>query len=182
MAEILITVASRYGHTGKIASQMSDRLRAAGHHVHLCDDVEATDPCPTDYDLVIVGAGVRNGHHAGAIAEWARHHAVSLNMRPSAFFSVCLAAAEDSDAARAKVQGYLDDFEERTGWLPRLRTTFAGAVQYDRYALPTRAFMQVMLRRAGHPTDGRHDQDFTDWDAVAAFAQDCAALLAPAKT
>jgi menaquinone-dependent protoporphyrinogen oxidase len=146
----------------------------------VCDDVAATDPLPHRYDLVIAGASIHAGRHPAAFADWARRHAVALNTRPSAFFSVCLAIAEETDEARAAARDYLDDFEDRTGWLPRARTTFAGALQYREYRLPTRLAMQVMMRRGDHPADIGRDYDYTDWDAVEAFAHECAALLAPA--
>jgi menaquinone-dependent protoporphyrinogen IX oxidase len=67
MAEILIAVADRHRHTGKIAAA----LTAAGHDVHLCGDLVETDPCATDYDLMIAGATVRNGQQLAPIADWA---------------------------------------------------------------------------------------------------------------
>jgi menaquinone-dependent protoporphyrinogen oxidase len=142
--------------------------------------VAAADPRPHDYDLVIAGASIHVGRHPAAFADWARRHAIALNMTPSAFFSVCLAVAEDTDEAHEAAHGYLDDFEDRTGWLPRVRTTFAGAVRFREYGLPTRLAMQVKMRRGHQPADIGHDYDYTDWDAVEAFARECAALLAPA--
>ena len=83
----------------------------------------------------MVGASIHVGHHQDEIASWALHHAVPLNRVPSAFFSVCLVAADEDEHARTVVRGYLDDFEDRTGWLPRIRTTFAGALEYREYRL-----------------------------------------------
>src|SRR5829696_8321467 len=101
-------------------------------------------------------------------------------MMPSAFFSVCLTAVDDTDEAHATTRDYLDDFEERTGWTPRRRTTFAGALQYREYGFLTRLVMRVLMKRGDHPTDTRRDYDYTDWEAVEAFARDCAALPARA--
>ena len=36
------------------------------------------------------------------------------------------------------------------------------------------------MRRGHHPADIGRDYDYTDWDAVDAFARECAALLEPA--
>jgi menaquinone-dependent protoporphyrinogen oxidase len=179
MSEILIAVASRHGHTGKIAARVAGVLRGQGHLVDVRDDVAASDPLPHHYDLVIAGASIHAGRHPAAFADWAQRHAVALNTMPSAFFSVCLAIADDTEEARVAADEYLDDFEDRTGWLPRLRTTFAGALQYREYGLPTRLLMQVKMRRGHHPADIGRDYDYTDWAAVDAFARDCAALLAP---
>jgi len=178
MPSVLLLHASTHGHTGTIAARIADDLRSVGHEVVLDDRPQRTDPQPGDYDGVIVGASIHAGAHQDEIATWARHHAVTLNLVPSAFFSVCLTAAEDDDEARAAVRDYLDDFEDRTGWLPRIRTTFAGALQYREYGLPTRIAMRVLMHRGDHPTDTSRDHDFTDWTAVHEFARRCGALAA----
>lgn len=177
MARFLLVYASTHGHTGRIAERVAAGLRAVGHDVVLDDRAGETDPRPGDYDAVVVGASIHAGHHQREIIDWARHHAVSLNMLPSAFFSVCLTAAEDDEQARAAVRGFLDDFEDRTGWLPRLRTTFAGALQYREYGFWTRLSMRVLMHRGGHPSDISRDHELTDWPAVDAFAVRCAKLV-----
>ena len=178
MASFLIVYASAHGHTGKIALRIAAELQAAGHAVVLDDHPGATNPSPHEFDAVIVGASIHAGHHQDEIASWALRHAVPLNLVPSAFFSVCLVAAEEDEHARAAVRDYLDDFEDRTGWLPRIRTTFAGALQYREYGLPTRIAMRALMHRGGHPADTSRDHDFTDWAAVDEFARRCAALVA----
>ena len=133
--------------------------------------------------IVIVGASIHTGHHQKELIEWAEGHATLLNLFPSAFFSVCLSAADDTSESRQVAHDYLDDFEERTGWTPRRRTTFAGALQYREYDFMTRLAMRLLMHRGGHPTDISQDYEYTDWDAVEAFALDCAALAAtPAPT
>ena len=155
-------------------------LRAGGHAVDINDDVGASDPTPIAYDVVVAGASIHGGHHQENLVRWARAHGPSLNMMPSAFFSVCLTAVDDTDEAHATTRDHLDDFEERTGWTPRRRTTFAGALQYREYGFLTRLVMRVLMKRGDHPTDTRRDYDYTDWEAVEAFARDCAALPARA--
>jgi menaquinone-dependent protoporphyrinogen oxidase len=183
MASFLVVYTSTHGHTGKIAAHIASRLGEAGHRYVLTGWPARTDPCPHDYDAVVVGASIHRGRHQDEISDWARHHAVALNTVPSAFFSVCLAAADEDPASRAAAHEFLEDFEDRTGWLPRLRTTFAGALQYREYGVPMRIAMRALMHRGGHPSDTSRDYDLTDWDAVDAFADRCAALVAtPAAT
>lgn len=178
MSKILIVYASTHGHTGKIAARIDRVLSQARHDCELRSVATEPDLKLSDYDLVIVGASIHAGHHQKDLIEWVKRHATALNMTPSAFFSVCLSAVEDTDASRQATRDLLDDFEDRTGWMPRERMTFAGALQYREYDLVTRLALQVMMRRAGHPTDTSRDYDYTDWDAVEAFALECAALIA----
>ncbi|MDA0164959.1 hypothetical protein OM076_32110 [Solirubrobacter ginsenosidimutans] len=133
-----------------------------------------------DYDAVVVGASIHVGHHQKQLVEWCARQASVLNAMPSAFFSVCLTAADDTEESREATSGYLADFEARTGWTPRLRATFAGALQYREYDFATRLLMRLLMKHQDHPTDASRDYDFTDWAAVDEFARACVALPAGA--
>ena len=178
MSQVLLAYASEHGQTAEIAKRIAGVLRAAGHAVSTHDDVEASDPLPRDFDAVIVGASIHGGAHQTEIVAWARRHAITLNTIPSAFFSVCLVAADETDEARAAAHDYLDDFEERTGWVARRRMTFAGALRYRDYDFFTRLVMRVLMKRGHHPTDIGRNHDYTDWEAVHDFAHQCAVLAA----
>ncbi len=147
-----------------------DRRPPAAHESH---------PVPSDYDAVVLGASIHGGHHQRALVEWAERHHTALGLIPSAFFSVCLTAADDDEESRAATRGYLDDFVEPTGWTPGRSTTFAGALQYREYDVATRALMRLLMRQKHHPTDASHDYDYTDWGAVERWAHELTATLAP---
>ena len=178
MPEILIVYASTHGHTAKVARRIAAALGAAGVRADLRAVAETADTDPFDYDGVIAGGSIHNGRHQDELVEWARGHAHALNVRPSAFFSVCLAAAEDTDEARAQAQDWIEDFADDTGWTPRRARSFAGALQYCEYDPVTRLVMRLIMARGGHPTDIRTDVDYTDWGAVEGFAHEFAALVA----
>jgi menaquinone-dependent protoporphyrinogen oxidase len=108
---------------------------------------------PLDYDAVIVGASIHAGHHQRELADWAQRHHTGLATVPSAFFSVCLSAADDTEESRTATRGHIDDFVERTGWTPGLTATFAGALQYREYDFATRLLVRLLMhhmhRRTG---------------------------------
>ena len=178
MPRILVHYASTHGHTAKIAARIAATLEDDGATVDL-QPLDEAQPVPSDYDAVILGASIHAGHHQRALLRWAEQHHTSLAVTPSAFFSVCLTAADDDDESRAATRGYLDDFVERTGWTPSRSTTFAGALQYREYDVATRALMRLLMRRMHHPTDTSQDYDYTDWDAVDRWAHELAETLAP---
>ena len=173
----LVLYASTHGHTGKIAERVADVLREQGLEVTLRDVRDEPAVAAGDFDLVVAGASIHGGHYQAQMVTWARDQAEALAARPTAFFSVCLAVADDTEESRAAAQGYLASLEEETGWTPGRRTTFAGALQYLEYDFWTRLLIRTMMKRGGHPTDTSRDHDFTDWDAVEAFARDCAGML-----
>lgn len=173
MPNILIVYASTHGHTRRIAERIADTMRADGADVALAHADGA--PAPTGYDAVVVGASIHAGHHQREVVTWASRHRTRLAVLPTAFFSVCLTAADDTDEARADTRRYLDEFAEATGWTPTRATTFAGALQYREYDFMTRLIMRLMMRKGHHPTETSRDYDYTDWDAVERFAHECAA-------
>jgi menaquinone-dependent protoporphyrinogen oxidase len=176
---VLLVYASTHGHTSKIAARIADILERDGVDVDVRKaERGGEDPCPRDYDAVIVGASIHAGHHQPEIVDWARRHHTSLALHPSAFFSVCLTAADDTDESRDATRRYIDEFVEATGWTPDRAITFAGALQYREYDFVTRLVIRVMMHKGGHPTDTSHDHDFTDWEAVERFARECAAKVA----
>jgi menaquinone-dependent protoporphyrinogen oxidase len=183
---VLVLYASTHGHTGKIADRIGDVLRAEGVRArvrHLSERTPKLDLA--EFDAFVVGASVHQGHHQPEMVEWiAKHHTV-LSLHPSAFFSVSLTAADDTDEARETVRSMIDDVLDETGWIPTTAQPFAGALQFKEYNLPTRVLMRLIARRIEHQTDTHidvhEDTDYTDWDAVERFARDFAATVQPSE-
>ena len=175
MPDVLILYASKHGHTAKIARRIAETMRKSGLDPDLRSAESADEMTPSAYKAVVVGASVHAGHHQREIVDWAKRHQAELAGKPSAFFSVCLAIADDTDEARAAARKYIDDFEDETGWTADTTTTFAGALQYLEYDFLTRTLIRLMMRHQGHPTDTSRDFDYTDWDAVERFATEFAA-------
>jgi menaquinone-dependent protoporphyrinogen oxidase len=172
---ILVVYASKHGHTARIAARIARTLEDEGAAVAVHEAGDAPDL--RGFDAVVVGASIHAGHHQQDVVAWAGRHRTALAAMPSAFFSVCLTAADDTEESRTATRGYLDEFVERTGWTPARMTTFAGALQYREYDFATRLLMRLLMKRGGHPTDASRDYDYTDWDAVERFARDCAAAI-----
>lgn len=181
MPSVLVIYASTHGHTAKIAARIGDALRAEGIRVELCRVSTAAELDVRGYDGVVVGASIHAGHHQREVVDWVKRHRAGLGGVPSAFFSVCLSAAEDSDESRQATRKYVQDFTGETGWSPTRTTSFAGALQYREYDFATRLLMRLLMRRGGHPTDASQDYDFTDWPAVERFGQACADLIRTAS-
>jgi menaquinone-dependent protoporphyrinogen oxidase len=175
----LVAYASTHRHTGLIAQRVAWALRDEGLAVDVCDLRAGTAPAPCTYQAFVAGGSVHRGQQQPELVRWARLHVASLGLVRSAFFSVSLAAAEDTPDARAATRGYLDEFEDETGWLPDLRVSFAGALQYRSYDFPTRLAMRLLMAHGGHPTDIGRDFVYTDWSAVDEFARACARLRSP---
>ena len=96
------------------------------------------DTIPDGYDGVIVGASIHMGKHDKHVVDFVRKNQDTLARLPSAFFSVSLAAHGDT----AEAEGYVDQFEEETGWRPDKVALFGGALLYTQYGFIKRHMMK----------------------------------------
>src|SRR5690606_17626053 len=145
---------------------LAEGIRAAGEEPDLRDAKHDPAPEVAGFDGVIVAGSLHGGHHQRSVVDWVKANREVLAGRPTAFLSVSLTAAEDTDEAREATQRCIDDFVEETGWTPDRTEPVAGALQYREYDVATRTLIRLMMKRGGHPTDTSQDHDYTDWDAV----------------
>ena len=155
MPDALVLYASVEGQTARIAGRIAAGLRSRGHQVQLARDAPADW---SRYRGVIVGASVHYGHHPAALARALR--AAHLPSAKTAFFSVSLGAKER----------YATRFLRKARWHPQLVAVFAGALKYSMYGPLKRLVVRAFAAIAGHDTDTSRDYEYTDWDAVDAFA------------
>jgi menaquinone-dependent protoporphyrinogen oxidase len=167
---VLVVFASSHGQTRKIADAIAAGLRRRGCIAELGDAAHgvASLPPPDDYDAVVLGSRVQFGKHAPVIAAYVRAHRAPLIGVVSAFFSVSNSAAHRSKGSDPN--GYVRKQLEDLAWEPRVTAAFGGALPYTKYGLILRFVMKRLSKREGHPTDTSRDHEFTDWAAVARFA------------
>jgi len=176
--QIAIVYGTRYGQTKKIAERMKEVLTAEGHIVPIvCADSLPPGYSLSPYEGVIIGGSVIAGRHQRYLEQFVREHRDALNAMPSAFFSVSGSAAGSSDRDQSNARRVLIEFLTKTGWHPRLTAPIAGAMAFTKYGVFTRMLLKVISRRSGGPTDTSRDQELTNWDQVAQFADEFAASL-----
>ena len=174
MSRVLIAFASADGQTFRIAARIAAALGRAGHAVTVMRaDAPGIDHAIAASDTVVVGGGIRYGHHARALERAVRDNRAALGARPNAFFSVSLSGGGPG-ARPATAQGYVEQFVARTGWKPRRAATFGGALLYTRYSFLIRLLMRHIVGSAGGETDTSRDYEYTDWSAVDRFAAELA--------
>jgi menaquinone-dependent protoporphyrinogen oxidase len=170
VSKIYIVYGTTEGQTARIADMMAEVIRAHGHEVAAVDVKQARDGPAAGYDGVIVGASIHMGKHDKHAVEFVQHNREMLERVPSGFFSVSLAAHGDVDEA----EGYLEQFQQETGWRPAKVALFGGALLYTRYGFFKRRLMKKIAGdKPGHlGTDTSRDYVYTEWDAVRGFAED----------
>ncbi len=177
MTEILLLYATTHGHTEKIAARIARVIREAGLRVTVLEPPDATQLERARFAGVIVGASVHVGRHQREVVEWAEANRDWLETIPTAFFSVSLIAADDSEEAREGTRELIESFAAETGWRPGHAVALAGALQYREYDPFTRSLMRLMMQLGDRPIDTSQDHELTDWDEVDAFAREFAAAV-----
>jgi menaquinone-dependent protoporphyrinogen oxidase len=147
-----------------------------GHDAEAVDVDSLHNSLPGDRDGVIVGASVHMGKHDKHVVQLVQKNLDLLERLPSAFFSVSLAAHGDSQEA----EGYVDRFEEETGWRPARVALFSGALLYTQYGFVKRHMMRrIAKEKPGQlGLDTSRDYVYTEWDAVHRFAEHVAEQVA----
>ena len=167
---MLIVYSTHDGQTEKIAHYMAERMRAQSHRVDVMDVIRPRSELSVDrYEAIVIGAPVRMGKYSRAVIRFVRSNRARLEQVRSAFFSVCMAAA-DNDTQHREAEIWPARFFEQTGWHPRLTAIFAGALRYSQYNWFVRWVMKRISKSKGVSTDTSQDHEYTDWTAVARFA------------
>jgi menaquinone-dependent protoporphyrinogen oxidase len=177
MAHVLVLYATVEGQTRRIAVRIAERLQRAGHAVELGEACAGEPLALLDhFDAIVVGASVHYGHHPAHLRAQLRMQLPALARLSSAFFSVSLSAGGPGakpDAARR----YMTTFLRQVGWQPARTALFGGALQYSKYGRFKRELVRLFVRVAGGDTDMSRDHEYTDWSAVARFADAFGAAL-----
>lgn len=175
MAKVLLLYHGIYGHTRKICEAIQAELVRLGRAVDIVEVADFASAGADGYDVIVVGAAIRNGKHNRSVLELIRSEKALLDSRPSAFFSVSLVARKPAKNTPT-TNPYVKAFLARSPWQPRLVGVFAGDLDYQRYRFTDRHIIRFIMTLTGGPTDLHTKVEFTDWDVVRRFAADVAAL------
>ena len=177
MAKLLIVYGTTEGQTAKIAQHIGHAAQHLGHEVAVRHAPEVADGDVTTHDAVIVGASLHEGRYQREVRSFIERCAAPLGSRPSAFFSVSLAAASRDAKERAEPVRIANEFTSKAGWTPDRVASFAGALKYTQYSWLKRAVMKRISSQEGGDTDTSQDFEYTDWNDVERFVDEfCAAL------
>lgn len=174
MATILVAYGTGEGQTAKVADRLADEFESLGHDPTTVNVKEA-DPDVADFDAVLVGASIHFGKHQKAVRKFVKTNRDALVSRPTGFFQVSGSSAQSEGAEEAA--GYVDDFVETTNWRPDRIGLFGGALRFSEYGFFLGALMKRIARSSYPDVEPSEDVEFTDWEEVAAFADEFATFV-----
>lgn len=165
---VLIVYGTSEGQTRKIAERAQARLRARGCDVTLRDcAAHASGSTLETFDAFVVAASVHQKLHQEAMTDLVMAHHDLLSAKPSAFISVSLAAALETE--RGEAQDYVDHFLALTRWQPRMTLLLGGALRFSDYDYFQEQIVKFNVLDARIAVDSERDHEFTDWNALDSF-------------
>jgi menaquinone-dependent protoporphyrinogen oxidase len=177
VSSFLILYGTGEGQTAKIAERIATTLSERGHEASATDVRDRSDSLSLEaYDAVVVGASIHVGKHQDEVRDFVTENRDALSGMPTAFFQVSLSSANEEK--RQEAAGYVESFVTETGWRPDRIGQFGGALRFSEYGFLKRLMMkQIAKDLLTEERKPKGDIEFTDWDAVDAFAADVAAFV-----
>ncbi len=172
---ILIVYSTTDGHTPRICARLQQVMLGLGKEVTVLPMAQAATLALDGFDRVVLGASIRYGHHQPEVAQFIARHQGQLEHRPSAFFTVNIVARKPNKNTPA-TNPYLIKFLRTITWQPALTGVFAGKLDYPKYGFLDRLMIRFIMLITDGPTDPKAVVEFTNWDAVEAFAREVCAL------
>ncbi len=162
---LLIAYASTDGMTAQIAEHLAETARELGHRTQIVNT--AGVPGQFDvrpFDAILIGASVHARGYQRSAKRFIRNHLDSLNSKPSAFFSVCMAVASKDEHSRADARAIAEAFPAALGWNPAVVEVIAGALMFSATVFsgaprcarsPARKSVSWILRMTTYTPTGR---------------------------
>jgi menaquinone-dependent protoporphyrinogen oxidase len=174
VANILLLYSTVDGHTLEICRRLQKVVSENGHDVTLTELTAHSEPDLESFDRIVIGASIRYGKHRPEVARLIERNRAALEARRCAFFSVN-AVARKPEKRTPETNPYVRKFLGGMSWRPPLIGIFAGKIDYPRYGFIDKTMIRFIMWMTKGPTDPTGTFEFTDWDAVDAFAREVAA-------
>lgn len=168
MSGILILYSTVDGQTLRICERMKAVIESLGSRVTLAS-IDEHVPDLASFDRIVIGASIRYGKHRQSVFDFVDANRSILDSTPSAFFSVNIVARK-AEKNRPETNPYVRKFLTQTSWRPTQLGVFAGRLDYPRYRFFDRQMIRLIMWITKGPTDPATVVEYTDWDAVEAFA------------
>jgi menaquinone-dependent protoporphyrinogen oxidase len=187
MPRIQVVYASRHGGTAGIASQIAEVLEGEGAQVTLAD--AANQPDPGGFDAYVIGSGVYMGSWMSEGADFVEQNQATLASKPVWLFSSgpIPSASKPIDADDLVTAAFGPEDGPGSGGRRKISALSAAIQPRDHRIFlgvfdpndPPKSMPERMVRMLPAVKRALPAGDFRDWDAIAAWARQIAAELAP---
>jgi menaquinone-dependent protoporphyrinogen oxidase len=183
MVQALIVYGTRYGATADTSEVIADVLRQEGFEVRSVNAKEEKITSIDEYDLIVVGSGIRMGRWAGEPDNFLKKYQRELAGKKLALFVCCGAAHPLSEGeeknkeiedARRK---YLEEKATKYNLQPVALGLFGGVYDFNKMGWifkRTMSSLKPQLEEAGFKETGAERYDTRDLEAIRSWAKEVA--------
>ena len=168
--KVLILYATVEGQTAKIAEYVAEHIKKSEHDVMLANIDDPTRIAFDGIDAVILAAPVHQQVHPRTFEAFLEASHDALAQRKTLLISVSLSAAFPEGLGEAR--RYITSLKTRTGFVPDVELTVAGAVRVGQYDYFATQFLQHVVLRGRDYDFSAGEHEFTDWEAVTGGVSD----------
>ncbi|MFA5951057.1 MAG: flavodoxin domain-containing protein [Hyphomicrobium sp.] len=166
--KVLVSYASKLGHTHKIASHVANLISNDGHQAVLLDCARtAQDTDLGAFHAVVVLSAVYKLEHHEKVIQFILRHGEALKRLPTAMISISLSVALDEGYDDA--MGYAEILASTTRWRPSLTLLLGGGICIDHRDQVNPKIIEGVVA-ASAPTSTRM-YEFTDWEFLESFVR-----------
>lgn len=167
MMKGLIAYGTRYGSTGEISQRMGEILSEAGIETKVVDLGKDTVSSVSEYDLVIVGSGIRVGKWTKEAFGFLERHEAELSGKKVALFVSCGDVRDPEKRDEAKENYLVKVAETYPSVKPVQLGLFGGVFNMRKYGFGVKLLMKALtkdLKEQG--VDLSEPYDFRDWEEI----------------
>ncbi|MFW9908779.1 MAG: flavodoxin domain-containing protein [Candidatus Thorarchaeota archaeon] len=171
--KVLLCYGSRYGTTTEVVQEMAKTAESLGAKINTV--FLKKDRSPTnllDYDLIIIGSGIRAGQWTREPLKFIKDNLDSLSKQRVALFVVCGYAGNPEKCEEAQLL-YLDSISEKYSGLSPVSTALIGGVfDFNKYNVAVRILVKSIVKAQMPPGEKIPERiDFRDWDKIRSWIQ-----------
>lgn len=171
--KVLIAYATRCGSTAEVAQEVGKVFTAKGAQVDVLPIKQVKKL--EEYDAVVIGSAVRIMKLLPETIRFAKRHRKNLVEKPTAYFTVGMAMAQDTPENRKMAESYLQPLCEIHK--PVCLATFGGVFEIARLEQPWRFFMSRAKPDPNSKEAGMQEGDYRDWNVIRSWANAAADQL-----
>jgi len=176
----LIVFGTRYGATTGTSEEIAKVLREEGFNVKVTNAKEKVKSI-SEYELVIVGSGMRMGKWTGEADDFLKKFQKELEQKKLAIFASTMKTVSEREGKTEDVaqmrKAALEDKVAQYNLHPIALGFFGGVLDYNKMGFlftRTMGFLKPQLEKDGFKKTEPNLYDLRDWDEIRSWAKELA--------
>jgi menaquinone-dependent protoporphyrinogen oxidase len=178
---VLIAYGTRYGATAGTSEEIGKILREKGFDVKIVNVKEEKVKDVSEYDLVVVGSGMRMGKWVGEAEDFLKNFRKELEQKKLAIFVSTMKTVSEREGKRDDVAEMrkvaLEDKVAQYNLHPIALGFFGGVLDFNKMGFffrRTMGFLKPQLQKDGFKETQPDLYDLRDWDEIRSWAAELA--------